>query len=80
VPFLSPNQQSQSTEGFIKIQNGLPLWCWLTQVVLEKGSLNGCSTHFGNNGDNSDRDDDVLHELWALSFFLPTFVEVMYDG
>jgi len=25
-----------------KIQNGLPLWCWLTQVVLEKRPLNGC--------------------------------------
>jgi len=23
-----------------KIQNGLPLWCWLTQVVLEKKSIN----------------------------------------
>jgi len=22
---------------FSKIQNGLPYWCWLTQVVLEKG-------------------------------------------
>jgi len=28
---------------FIKIQNGLPFWCWLTQVVLEKRLLNGCS-------------------------------------
>ena len=28
---------------FIEIQNGLPFWCQLTQVVLEKGSLNGCS-------------------------------------
>jgi len=27
-----------------KIQNGLPFWCWLTQVVLEKGPLNGCSS------------------------------------
>jgi len=26
-----------------KIQNGLPLWCWLTQVVLEKQPLNRCS-------------------------------------
>ena len=26
-----------------KIQNGLPFWCWLTQVVLEKKPLNGCS-------------------------------------
>jgi len=22
---------------FIKIQNDLPFWCWLTEVVLEKG-------------------------------------------
>jgi len=27
-----------------QIQNGLPFWCWLTQVVLEKGTLNGCSS------------------------------------
>jgi len=26
-----------------KIQNGLPFWCRLTQVVLEKRPLNGCS-------------------------------------
>ena len=29
---------------FIKIQNGLPFWCRLTQVVLEKRPLNGCSS------------------------------------
>ena len=28
---------------FIKIQNGLPFWCQLTQVVLENRPLNGCS-------------------------------------
>jgi len=27
-----------------KIQNGLPFWCQLTQVVLEKRSLIGCSS------------------------------------
>jgi len=27
-----------------KIHNGLPFWCWLTQVVLEKRPLNGCSS------------------------------------
>jgi len=27
-----------------KIQNGLPFWCWITQVVLEKRTLNGCSS------------------------------------
>jgi len=36
---------------FIKIQNGLPLWCRLTQVVLEKRLLNQinqcCSTGSG---------------------------------
>ena len=26
-----------------KIQNGLPFWCWLTQVVPEKRPLNGCT-------------------------------------
>jgi len=26
-----------------KIQNCLPFWCWLTQVVLEKRPLNVCS-------------------------------------
>jgi len=27
-----------------KIQNGLPFWCRLSQVVLEKRPLNGCSS------------------------------------
>jgi len=27
-----------------KIQSGLPFWCRLTQVVLEKRQLNGCSS------------------------------------
>jgi len=27
-----------------KIQNGLPFWCRLTQVVLKKRLLNGCSS------------------------------------
>jgi len=27
-----------------KIQNNLPFWCRLTQVVLEKKPLNGCSS------------------------------------
>jgi len=27
-----------------KIQNGLPFWCRLIQVVLEKRPLNGCSS------------------------------------
>jgi len=25
-----------------KTHNGLPFWCWLTQIVLEKRPLNGC--------------------------------------
>ena len=29
---------------FSKIQNGLPIWCRLTQVVLEKRLLNRCSS------------------------------------
>jgi len=29
---------------FIKIQNGLPFGCQLTEVVLEKRPLNGCSS------------------------------------
>jgi len=28
-----------------KIQNGLPFWCRLSQVVLEKRPLNGCSSY-----------------------------------
>jgi len=27
-----------------KIQNGLPFWCGLNQVVLEKSPLSGCSS------------------------------------
>jgi len=30
------------TYCFSKIQNGLPFWCRLTQIVLEKRPLNGC--------------------------------------
>ena len=33
---------------FIKIQNGLPFWCQLTQVFLEKRPLNGCSSSSSN--------------------------------
>jgi len=29
---------------YSKIQNGLPFWCRLTQVVLEKRRLNGCNS------------------------------------
>jgi len=29
---------------FIKVHNGLPFWCRLTQVVLERRPLNGCSS------------------------------------
>jgi len=29
---------------YSKIQNSLPFWCWLTQVVVENRSLNGCSS------------------------------------
>ena len=28
---------------FSKIQIGLPFWYWLTQVVPERGPLNGCA-------------------------------------
>jgi len=28
---------------FSKIQNGLPFWCQITQVVVEKRPLNGCN-------------------------------------
>jgi len=27
-----------------KSQNSLPFWCWVTQVVLDKRPLNGCSS------------------------------------
>jgi len=32
---------------FIKIQTGLSFWCQLTQVVLDKRPLNGCSLTCG---------------------------------
>jgi len=28
---------------FIKIHYGLPFWCWIIQIVLEKRPSNGCS-------------------------------------
>jgi len=51
---------------FIKIQNGLPLWCWLTQVVLERRPLNGCDSNciLGESwtGDLSDVDSILLSQ------------------
>ena len=32
-----------------KIQNGLPFWCQVTQVVLEKKAINTCSTRMWAN-------------------------------
>jgi len=36
------SRHCRSISCFTKIQTGLPFWCWLVQVVLEKRSLNGC--------------------------------------
>ena len=36
-----------------KIQNGLPFWCQLTQVVLEKRLLNGCSSSSSSSNSSS---------------------------
>jgi len=41
-----------------KIQNGLPFWCWLTEVVLEKRPLNGCSVVV--------EPVSLLQQLWAV--------------
>ena len=42
-----------SSPDFVKIRNDLPFWCRLTQVILEKKPLNGCSScsssKFGRN-------------------------------
>jgi len=59
MPFLPPNQQCQSTEGTVQLMPlhlktppflasfksrlVLPFWYRLTQAVLEKRLLNGCS-------------------------------------
>jgi len=36
-----------------KIQNGLPFWCRLTKVVLEKRPLNGCTSSTSRSSVNS---------------------------
>ena len=36
-----------------KIQNGLPFWCGLTQVVLEKKPLNRCSSSSSSGTSNN---------------------------
>ena len=61
-----------------KIQNGLPLWCRVTEVVLENRPLNGCSsvvksklTLFAGAGvpaDNSDLWPCLLYILLSLNF------------
>ena len=35
---------SRSSPASFKSRLVLPFWCWLTQVVLEKRPLNGCSS------------------------------------
>jgi len=32
----------------LKSRMVLPFWCWLTEVVLEKRPLNGCSCYITN--------------------------------
>jgi len=36
----------------LQIQNGLPLWCQLTLVVMEKRPLSGCNSSIFINGVN----------------------------
>ena len=33
-----------ATPSSLAVQNGLPFWCWITQVALEEKPLNGCSS------------------------------------
>jgi len=40
---LRPSQNPSISCLIKNIQTGLPFWDWLTQVVLEKRPLNGCS-------------------------------------
>jgi len=58
---------------FIKIQNGLPFQCWLTQVVLEKRPLNRCSS---SSSSSSSKDQQVhivgcapeaVHYIWLTT-------------
>ena len=43
-----------------KIQNSLPFWCQLTQVVLEKRLLNGCSSSSSSSSNSSSSSSKVL--------------------
>ena len=48
-----------------KIQNGLPFWCWLTQVVLEKRPLNGCNSSSSSSSSSSSTGNiTVQDEIW----------------
>jgi len=49
-----------------KIQNGLPFWCQLTQVVLEKRPLNGCSNSSSNWSESSSF--YLIYVSYAVSF------------
>jgi len=46
-----------------KIQYGLPFWCRLTQVVLEKRLLNGCSSNY-----RDERWTSVSLSCWLVSY------------
>jgi len=47
---------------FSKIQNGLPFWCWLIQIVLEKRPLNVCVCYMF--GANVSMNTDIM--CWLL--------------
>ena len=58
-----------------KIQNGLPLWCRLTQVVLEKTPLNGCSSSSSSSCCCCSRWTWVSH--FSLAFFVSSAGEAL---
>ena len=48
VQLMPLNPRTPSSLASIKSRQVLPFWYWLTQVVLEKRSLNGCSGSSGS--------------------------------
>ena len=48
---------------FIKIQNGFIFWCQLSQVVLEKRPLNGCSSSSSSSSSSSNSSS-----FWTMTF------------
>jgi len=52
-----------------KIQNGLPFWCRLTQVVVEKRSLNRCASSSSSSSSSNSNSSSSLFCVCDLCYY-----------